>query len=175
MNIVQTITSSYHHQSNGQVKGCIQLIKYTIKECLGSNNDVNLVLLQMRSTSMCVGIPSPAMQPFNRPIWGLSHQMNKDPIDISNNDAQYEALKAYQNKYVKNNDNHKDSLSFPAGSIVTVQHEDGRPWTHKVTNEVNSSNQKGRYYIIRVMNIWRLQVQNMRHICSTPVTASGNK
>ena len=40
------------------------------------------------------------------------------PINI-NNDAKYEVLKAHD-------DTHKDSLSFPTGSTVAVQHEDDK-------------------------------------------------
>ena len=39
--------------------------------------------------------------------------MNREPININNDDAQYNALKACQNTYVKNNDACKDSHSFP--------------------------------------------------------------
>ena len=31
LNIEQAVSSSYHHQSNGQVKACIKFIKHTIK------------------------------------------------------------------------------------------------------------------------------------------------
>ena len=39
-------------------------------------------------------------------------KMNKDPININNDDVQYEAIIAHQSKYVKGSDTHKDSLSF---------------------------------------------------------------
>ena len=39
------------------------------------------------------GLPSLAMLLFNRPIRGLLPQMNRQPININNDDAQYEALK----------------------------------------------------------------------------------
>ena len=44
MNIEQAITSSYHYQSNGDVKACIKFLKHTIKKWLNTNNDVNLAL-----------------------------------------------------------------------------------------------------------------------------------
>ena len=34
--------------------------------------------------------------------------MNMEPININNDDTQYEALKACQDKYVKHSDTHKD-------------------------------------------------------------------
>ena len=53
--------------------------------------------------------------------------MNRKPISIKNDDAQYKTLKAYQVKYVKNNDTCKDSLSIPVGFTVAFHHEDGGP------------------------------------------------
>ena len=104
---------------------CIKFVKCTIKKGLDTNNDVNLTLLQTRSTPINAVLPSLAMLLFNRPIRGLLPEMNREPIKINNDDAQYEALKAHQHKDVKNNDTHKDSLSFPIGSTIAVQHEDG--------------------------------------------------
>ena len=42
------------------------------------------------------------------------------------------------------------TLSFPIGSIGVVQHEDKGPWTHWVIKEANSSDHRGKSYIIRV-------------------------
>ena len=74
------------------------------------------------------GLSSPATLLFNRPITGLLSQMNGEPIDINND--QYEALKANQSRYTEYSDTHKDSLSFPIGPMVAIQHEDAGPWTH---------------------------------------------
>ena len=107
---------------------------------------------------------------FIWPIRSLLPQMNREPISINNDDAQYEALKVCQNKSVKKKDTHKDSLSFPKGSTVALQHEDGGPWMHRVIDEVNNSDHKGRSYIIRVVTMSRPITWNRRHICSSPVT-----
>ena len=72
--------------------------------------------------------------------------MNREPININNDYVQYEALKACQDKYAKNNDT-QESLSFPTGFTATMQYEDGGPWGIK---EANSSDHKGRSYIIRL-------------------------
>ena len=68
MNIQQSITSSYHHQSNGQVEACIKLVKSRIKKCLDTNQDVSLALLQIQSTPIGAGLPGPTILLFNRPI-----------------------------------------------------------------------------------------------------------
>ena len=87
---------------------------------------------------------------FNKPTRGLLPQMNREHKNINNDDAQYEALKVHKDKYVKDNDACKDSLSFPIGSTVVVKCEDGGPWIHKVIEGANNSDQNGRSYIIRV-------------------------
>ena len=88
---------------------------------------MNLALLQISSTPISSGLPSPVTLLFNRTIGGLLTQMNKDPMIINNDEHQYEALKAHQDKYIKENDTSKDSLSFPVASTVAMQHEDGGP------------------------------------------------
>ena len=57
------------------------------QKCLDTNNNVNLALLQVRSMPIDAGLPSLAMQLFNRPISGLSPQMNREPINIYNDDV----------------------------------------------------------------------------------------
>ena len=47
--------------------------------------------------------------------------MLREPININNDDAQYEALKACHNKYVNNNNTCKDPSVFSVGSTVAVQ------------------------------------------------------
>ena len=74
--------------------------------------------------------------------------MYKEPIKINNDYARYEALKAHQNKYVKNNETCKDPSVFSIGSTVAVQCKDGGPWMHKVIEEVNGSDHRGQSYVI---------------------------
>ena len=95
MSIKQDITPSYHHQSNGLVEVYIKFAKYTLRKCLDTNNDVNIARLQIRSMCIGAGLPSPAFLLFNRLIRGLLPQMNREAININNDDAQYEVLKAH--------------------------------------------------------------------------------
>ena len=66
----QAVTFSYHHQSNGQVQACITFVKHT-KKCRQTNNNVHFALLQIRSTPVSAGLPSPAKMLFNKPIRAL--------------------------------------------------------------------------------------------------------
>ena len=36
LNIEHAFSSSYHHQSNGQVEACIKFVKHTRKKCFGT-------------------------------------------------------------------------------------------------------------------------------------------
>ena len=47
----------------------------------------NLALLQIRSTPMRAGLPSPATLLFYRTIRGLLPQMNREPTNINNDDV----------------------------------------------------------------------------------------
>ena len=59
---------------------CTKFLKCTIKKCRQTDSDihfsllpsgVHFSLLQVRSTSVGAGLPSPAMMLFNRPIRAL--------------------------------------------------------------------------------------------------------
>ena len=86
--------------------------------------------------------------------------MNREPININNDDGHYKALKICHNKYIKDSDTHKASLSFPVGSTVATQYKADGPWIHGVTTEANSSDHNVRSYIVRVKN---LQINNVQH------------
>ena len=87
--------------------------------------------------------------------------MNREPTNINADDKHHDAIKAYQDKYLKGNDTHKDSLSFPIGSAVTMQHKGGGPCMHGVLEEANNTDHNGRSFIIRVMKGGRLIMCNM--------------
>ena len=65
---------------------------------------------------------------LNRPIWALLLKIDREPINVNNDDEYFETLKPRQETYTKNNYTHMDSTSFSAGSIGAVQMEDWGPW-----------------------------------------------
>ena len=125
LNIEQRFASSCHHQSNGWVEACIRLIKHTLKKCLDTKSDSHIALLQMISTSLGPGLPSPAMLLFNHPIRGIMSVINRPPIGLNNDDDHCDALIKGQTKIGQNHDTSRTYTSIPIGSIVVVQHEDG--------------------------------------------------
>ena len=79
LNIQQAVLSSYNHQSNGQAEVCIKFIKWTVKKCFDTNNDVYLALLQILSTPNGPLLGSPAALIFNKPIRGLMPKLSRHP------------------------------------------------------------------------------------------------
>ena len=68
-------------------------------------------------------LPSPAMMLFNRLIRGLLPQMNRDPINVDNDDLHREALEALQRKN-KGKDTRKFHPIFITEATVAAQQED---------------------------------------------------
>ena len=90
-----------------------------------------------------------------------------EPININADDEDYEALKAHQDKYLKGSDIQNDSLSFPIGSTVVIQGEDGGPWIYCIIVETNNIDHNGQSYIIIVTKVGRLITNNMKHTSRT--------
>ena len=92
--------------------GSMQKIsKHTIKKCLDTNQ-INLALLQIWSTPVGTGLPSPVTMLLNRQMWGLLLQMNGEAINVDNDTVHYEALEAQQKKYNKDFDPQKIPFFF---------------------------------------------------------------
>ena len=64
-------------------------MKYTIKNCRQNNNVVNFAILQMRSTQIGAGTPSPAILLFNRPIMAWLPKIGRKPINANKDDGYY--------------------------------------------------------------------------------------
>ena len=65
MNNEKEMLSSYQQHSDEQVKECIQFIKWTMKQCVATNADVNPLLLQIRSTPVEQRLSSAVTMLFN--------------------------------------------------------------------------------------------------------------
>ena len=68
INVEQATSLVYHHQSNGQVEACFKFINQTFKECAKTGRDINMALLQIHTTPLGPGLPSPATLLFNRQV-----------------------------------------------------------------------------------------------------------
>ena len=92
LNIEHAVSSSYHHQSNGQVEACIKLVKCTLKNCHDTNSDMHLALLHITMMSLGPGLPSPATQLFNQPTRGIMPIINRILISIDNDYKHHQVL-----------------------------------------------------------------------------------
>ena len=128
INVEQEVSSAYHHQSNGQVKVCIKFVKCTFKKCTDSGSDINMALLQIHTTLLGQGLPSPATLMFNRQVCGIMPVLDHRHIGKDCHDEHHSKLLDRQHK--NGNDASPVFASLPTGSAVVVQQEDGRPWTH---------------------------------------------
>ena len=97
----QAFSSSYHHQSNGQVEACIKFVKHTLKKCFESRGHPHIALLQICMTPLKPGLPSPATILFNHPIIGIMPIINIPPVGRDNDEEHYEVLIKKQTKMTK--------------------------------------------------------------------------
>ena len=86
LNTEQAVSSLYHHQSNRQVEACIKSIKHTIKMLRLHGGDVYMELLQIRTTPLRWGLPSPATLPFNHLVHSIMPVLDRKPVSIDNDD-----------------------------------------------------------------------------------------
>ena len=98
LNIKQAVSSSYHHQSNRYIEACIKLIKLTIKKCSDSGGDIYVAMLQIRTTPLGQGLPSPATLLFNHLVRGIMPVMDRQPINMDNDDENHKNLTNWEGK-----------------------------------------------------------------------------
>ena len=89
LNIEQAVLSVYHHQSNGQVEACIKFIKCTLKKCTDSSGDIHMALLQINTTPLGPGLPSPATLLFNHLVCCVMPVIDRKPIGRDNDDKHH--------------------------------------------------------------------------------------
>ena len=95
-----TTSSSYHHQSNGQAKACIKLMKRMLKKCHNINSDAHIALLQISTMPVGPGLSSPVMLLINCPTMGIMPIVNRLLINLNNDDEHNEALVKRQTKMI---------------------------------------------------------------------------
>ena len=98
INVEQAVSYAYHHQSNGQVEACIKSIKCMFKNCANSDKDINMALLQIHTTPLGQGLPSPATLMFGRPVHGIMPVVDCKPIGQDYDDKHHHKLVDRQQK-----------------------------------------------------------------------------
>ena len=155
INMEKAISSVYHHQSNRQVKACIKSIKCTFKKCAESSRDINMALLQIQTTLLGLGLPSPATLLFNRQLQGNMPVLDCKPVG---QDCEVDHYGKFIDRQHKNDNDTPPVFPYiPIGPAVVVQQEDGRLWTHGMIVDVGNHIRHGRSYTIQLTT-------NGRHI-----------
>ena len=72
------------------MEACIKFMKETIKKCIDAKSNMLIALLQIRSTPLGPGLPSPAT--LDHPIRGIMPALSRLPISPNNSDEHYDAL-----------------------------------------------------------------------------------
>ena len=68
-----------------------QAHKVNTKNCFYTKSDPHIALLQIRSTPLGPGLPSPATLLFNHPIRSIMPTINRPSTGLSNDDEHYKA------------------------------------------------------------------------------------
>ena len=121
LNTEQAFSSSYYHQTSGQMEACIKFIKHTLKKCFDSRGDPHIALLQICMTPLGQRFPSPATMLFNCTIRGILPVINWPLVGIDNDKEHYKAIVKRQTKENKGRDTPKIYVFIPIGSTVAVQ------------------------------------------------------
>ena len=98
LNIEQALSSSYQHQSNTQVETCIKFIKCTMKKFLDSRGNIHMAMLQIRTTPLGQGLPSPTTLLFNSLVRDTIPVMDRLPINTNNDEEHHKALTSRQSR-----------------------------------------------------------------------------
>ena len=87
-----------------------------------------MAVLQIHTTQLGQGLPSPVTLLFNQPVCGIIPVLDRKPEGEDYDDKHHSRLVDRQHK----NDNDASPMFtfIPIGSAVAVQQKDGGPWTH---------------------------------------------
>ena len=85
------------------------------------SKDIILALIQIRTTPLGPGLPSPAAILFNRPTKGALLKINRSLIFYSYDEDHYNMLKAKHDKVIQNSDTFKEHTVISIGFTVAAQ------------------------------------------------------
>ena len=112
----QAVSLLYHHQSNAQIEACINFLKQMFKECIDTDADPHIALLQIKSTPVGQGLNSCLKLLFKDIIRGIMPILNRSPVNTDNDDEHYETLVQRQAKTDKNYE-YSQKLQFNSSRV----------------------------------------------------------
>ena len=120
----------------------------------------------------------PTYTPVNRPARGLFQRFSKPCVMCDNDEGDHVALKNRQPQANKGKHTYVNISLFPTGSTITVQCEDGGPWTHRTVIRHGSEDHNRGCYKSRVKRTNQNQStsDSHPHICRRlPKEMKGNE
>ena len=142
-----------------------------MKKWFDSRSDIHIALLQIRSTPLGQGLPSPATLLFNCLVGGIMPIIDRSLINTDNDDEYHIALVNRQYRNEQGIDTSKNFVSLPIGSTVVVQWKDGGLWTHGSIQDKGNQNHHDRSYKICITKTGKIITHNRWHIKPTPISA----
>ena len=130
-----------------------------------------MVLLQIQTTPLGQGLPSPATLLFNHPVHSIMPVVDRKPVSVDHDDEHHKKLMHRQGKNVTNNDASQVFVSIPIGSTVVVQWEDRGLWTHGIIVGKGNNKHHIQSYKILVTTTGRIITHTRQHIKPTSITA----
>ena len=146
VDIEQVFSSSYHHQSNGQVEAYIKFIKCTLKKCFDTKGYPHIALLQIQMTQLVISSLTTIL--FNHLIRGKMQIISRPLISVNNDKEHYEGLVNRQTKDDKNQGTPRNYVTILTWLAVVVLHEDEGLWTNGTIEGKGSHNHLERSYNI---------------------------
>ena len=104
-----------------------------------------MLSISLKNTLTLKETGSDAIQQIDK---GSVGAMNRDPINLDNDDLHHEVLETCHGKNDKGKGSQKDAPNFITGAIVTVPWEDRKLWTYDMIVKPNINDQRGNCYII---------------------------
>ena len=135
-----------------------------------SDRDRYMALLQICTTPLGPGLPSPATLLFNGQVRSIMPVLDHKPIKHDCDDKHHNRLVARQDK--NSNDNATILSHIPLGSTTAVQREDGRLWTHGMVVNTSNQNHHDRSYIVQLTTTGQWITRNRCHIKPTSITVN---
>ena len=156
---IHVTSSPYYPQSNGFIERTIQTVKNTMKKCKGSDADIALALLCVRTTPITSTIPSPAELLYSRKI--RANLPVKLRHDTNDKEAVYQQMLDRQQRQKEYHD--RSAVDLPplyAQQPIFVQHHQTGRWEK---GTINSKCDEPRSYNVAMPN-GNILRRNRKHL-----------
>ena len=160
-----TTSSPYYPRSNGLSKSSVKTVKYMIKKCLDSNQDIKEGLMAIRNTPLpCKS--SPAELIYGRPLQERLPRLPQAPAPVQRDLIQERTTqKEYHDAKIQKN---KVIEPFHPGQRVALQDQNTKEWTIRGTILTKVA---PRAFLIKTTNGTTLR-RNIQHIKKLHSTSS---